>query len=429
MAERPSKLKVALTVGRLAGRRLFGRTEGPADQHLGEILAAQLDTMKGVAMKLGQIASYMDVPLPVSVQTELTRLQSGIQGMSPAQTHEALRRALGEDYASRFETLDLKPIAAASIGQVHRARAGDRDIALKVRYPNAAQDLAKDIAPLRTLASFASLSSAVDGQALVQELMERFSQECDYLSEAKQQTFFRQAYSGFENIMIAQVIPDFSTESTLASEWLHGRTLAGVLDNPQEVRNAYARTLFHFAYHSLFALRTIQADPHPGNYLFGPGLSVGFLDFGCVRQFDANWIAQLLAMIRSIERDDRHAFRESTIALGMAPAPDRFDFHHHFRMMQHLHRPLIARHFEFTPDFVRAGLAFNGPTSPNARQMAMPAPYLWIARLQWGLWSVLTRLHAKVDLHTIFEEICASHSELVENRSKSGENIDATCTQ
>ena len=395
------------TAGRIAARRVLRRREGAQDERLGEALSEQLDQMKGLAMKVGQIVSYMDVPLPSSVQDKLARLQRGVRGMPEAETRAALAAALGADWASRFDAFEIEPFAAASIGQVHRASFEGRPIALKLRYPEIADTMSSDLGTMRRIASLASLASSVDGQAIVDELAARLSEECDYGREARYQSLFRCAYADDPDIVIPEVHGSLSTESTLATAWCDGVALEAACKSPESVRARYARALVRFSYRSLFELGTIQADPHPGNFLFDDDGRVTCLDFGCVRAFEPELVGALRSMLVALDREDHPAFRDAIVAIGIAPKPDRFDFGHAFRMMEHLHRPLLQPRFAFTPAYVREGMDYNGPTNPNARHMDLPGPYLWIARLQWGLWSLLTRLEADTVLRDILDDVLA----------------------
>ena len=405
MGRGTSNLRAAWTAGRLAARRALGRTESARDGALGEALTEQLDEMKGLAMKLGQIVSYMDVPLPASVTEKLAQLQTGVHGMSAEETRAALVGALGEDFEAHLDVIDWSPIAAASIGQVHRARFAGREIALKIRYPKVAESLRSDLGAVGRLAGLASLASAVDGRAIVGELGARLVEECDYRTEAHNQKRFREAFAGDLGVEIPEVIDLLSTESTLATTWSDGSPFATAVSSSQEIRNRYASTLVRFSYRSLLELGNIQADPHPGNFLFHEDGRVVCLDFGCVRNFEPAFVAQLREMLQAIDADDRDRFRAATIDLGMAPRPDRFDFEYHFETMAHLYRPLLEHDFAFTSAFIRRGLEFNGPSSPNARVMNMPPAYLWVARLQWGLWSLLNRLQSTADLRPILDSI------------------------
>lgn len=402
-----NRLGAVFTAGRLASRRLLRRREGERDAELGELLTSQLDEMKGLAMKLGQIVSYMDVPLPQVAQEKLARLQSGTSGMSEAQTLTVLRDSLGADFLARFDEFTLRPFAAASIGQVHRGRFRGQDVVLKVQYPESARGFANDLAGVNKIAAIASLLSAVDGKAIVRELAERLAEECDYEREARFQKSFAHAFARDASVHVPTVIDELTTKRTIGSTWSDGADFANACQLPQSTRDQYARTLVRFSYRSLLTFAAIQADPHPGNFLFGPEERVTFLDFGCVRTFGSRFIDLLRNLIAAIDEGDRSKFRALTIQLGMAPRPEKFDFEHHFRMMEHLHRPLLAPRFRFTQKFIKEGLDYNGPSSPNARHMSMPPAYIWVARLQWGLWSVLKRLEANAPLRDIFDEIQA----------------------
>lgn len=407
MRERGSRWKVGLSVGKLAARRLVGARVGERDIQLGETLTDQLDQMKGLAMKLGQIVSYMDVPLPEVVQERMARLQSGQHGMSERETIEAFQNAWGDDFSTRFESLELVPFAAASIGQVHRARYRGRDVVVKLQYPDVAQGFRQDLGSLNRIASLASLASAVDGQAIVRELSMRLDEECDYVREGQAQVAFRELFSLDSAVVVPDVYLELGGRTTLVTSYAQGVTYERARDFPDPVRQQLAQALVRFSYRSLLCACAIQADPHPGNFLFTEDGRLICLDFGCVRTFDVPFIELLREMIRSLRDDDRAKFRAVVIELGMVPRPRRFDFEHHFSMMHHLHLPLLSTSFRFSSEFVKKGLDFNGPSSPNARTMNMPPEYIWVARLSWGLWSLLARLKAEIRVKDDIEGLLA----------------------
>jgi predicted unusual protein kinase regulating ubiquinone biosynthesis (AarF/ABC1/UbiB family) len=412
---RPSKLGVAWTAGRLAGRRLLGRQVGERDLELGELLTGQLDQMKGLAMKVGQIVSYLDVPLPEPVQAQLARLQTGQRGMPPAQVRQVIEAALGRPIEAAFEAFAWEPVAAASIGQVHRAVVDGRPVAVKVQYPEVARSFGDDLQAVGRLSSLASLASAVDGRALVDELRQRLEEECDYLREARAQAAFARAFADDPDVLVPAVLADRSAATVLTSAWVEGEGFADVRAASDARRDALAATLVRFAYRSLFQLAVIQADPHPGNFVFPrahaedprPG-RVAFLDFGCVRVLEPAMVEALRGIAAAIRDGDRPRFREATRALGVVGKPRAFDYEHFFAVMEHLHRPLLAPRFCFDLAYVREGYALNGPKSPNARTMAMPPAYIWVARLQWGLWSILARLQARGSFRGLLDALLAS---------------------
>lgn len=405
--ERPSKLSVAWNAGRLAGRRVLRRQVGERDLALGDALTGQLDQMKGLAMKLGQIVSYLDVPLPDAVQDQLARLQTGALGMDEAESRAVIEGALGAPVEALFDELDWQPVAAASIGQVHRARVDGRPVAVKVQYPSVAASFSDDLRAAGRLASLASLATAVDGRALVGELRDRLTEECDYEREARAQQAFARAFRGDPGVRIPGVCAERSARAVLTTEWAEGRGFSSLLGSAR--RDAAAQTLVRFAYRSLLQLGAIQADPHPGNFLFGdePGRVV-CLDFGCVRRIEGAMVEALREVARAVRAGDGSRLREAAVTLGVVGEARRFDFEHFGRTMEHLHRPFLVPRFTFDLEYVREGYALNGPKNPNARTMSMPPAYIWVARLQWGLWSVLARLGASGGFAELLDELLES---------------------
>jgi predicted unusual protein kinase regulating ubiquinone biosynthesis (AarF/ABC1/UbiB family) len=408
MGKRPGHLGVAWKAGRIASRRLFGRKVGDQDHALTESLVESLDEMKGLAMKIGQIVSYMDVPLPDELQAKLVRLQTGATGRPLTELVAVFESSLGATPAELFETIEEQPIAAASIGQVHRGRVGEREVAVKVQYPEVAQTFVDDLSLVHRLAGLASLASSVDGKAMVEELAARLQEECDYEREARFQQVFARAFREDLAVRIPPVLPELSGSRVLTTGWLGGATLGALAESGSEdQRRRAAETLVRFAYRSLLVHGLIQADPHPGNFAFPADGGVAFYDFGCVRDIGTDLRDALRAMAVAMLHDDREAAREAAIAMGVVGNPKRFDHDHFYEMMRQLHRPFLVPRFTFTMEFVKAAMELNGPRSPNARHMAMPPAYLWVARLQWGLWSVLARLGATGTFDPILREALA----------------------
>ncbi|MCA9651127.1 MAG: AarF/ABC1/UbiB kinase family protein [Myxococcales bacterium] len=406
MGDRPSKLRVAWTAGRLAGRRLLRREVGSADLALGEQLTGQLDRMKGLAMKVGQIVSYMDVPLPEAVQQQLARLQTGQHAMPEPEVRAAIEAALGRPLDELFDAFEPTPVAAASIGQVHRARVGERAVAVKVQYPEVERSFADDLGSIGRFASLASLASAVDGSAIVEELGARLAEECDYQREATTQHAFARAFADDPEVVVPEVVPSRCAPTVLTTTWVDGDDFETLCHDPDDARrNAVARTLVRFSYRCLLELAAIQADPHPGNYVFVPDGTVAFLDFGCVRRLEPAFVLSLRRMITALRDRDDAGFREAVLAMGVVGRPRKFDYEHFGRVMEHLHRPLLRPSFRFGPEFMHEGLALNGPGSPNARTLAIPPAYVWVMRLQWGLWSILGRLRAQGSFDGLLDDL------------------------
>lgn len=386
--------RVAGSAAKLAAKQLAGA--GDAGGAIGESIAAELDSMKGVAMKVGQILSYFDGVLPDETHRALRKLQLGSEPVDYRIIAEQIESALGGPPEQVFERFDRAPIAAASIGQVHRARHAGRDIAVKVQYPGVRETMVADVSRLKALSRVASMATAVDGPAIVEELAERFYLECDYELEGRWQNAFKSAFASSPEIRVPEALIELTRATVLTSEWCEGRGFYQLQESRDTAaKNRAALVLVRFAFHCLFGAGVINADPHPGNYLFADGGSVVFLDFGCVRRFDAPFIEAERALARCVIEGRREDFRDAVLATEMVPKERGFDFEVHWQMLRHQYEPYLGPRFHFTPEYIRRGVEFSRPSNPNLRRLAIPPQWIWLQRQLWGLHAVLARLDAE----------------------------------
>ena len=388
--------RIAGSAARLAGRRLLRREQGETEEKIGERMARELDSMKGLAMKVGQVLSYMDGALPEGTQAAMRKLQQGARPVAFATMAGVIEEAFGAPVDTLFDDFDRQPVAAASIGQVYRARVAGRRVAVKVQYPLVRKTMEADFARLRRLSRMASVFTAVDGPALADELRERVVEECDYPREGAHQAAFARAFAGDPAVIVPEVIAERTRGPVLTTAWHDGIGFYDVADRASaEERNALAQVLVRFAYRSMYAHGIINADPHPGNYLFPGRGRVVFLDFGCVRRFEPDYLEADRALTRIVIDDRRDRFRDAVLATGMVAKPKRFDFDFHWQMLCYQLAPYRSARFHFTTEHLRDGLRFNGTSNPNLRRLALPPAWIWQTRLQWGLHAVLTRLDAE----------------------------------
>jgi predicted unusual protein kinase regulating ubiquinone biosynthesis (AarF/ABC1/UbiB family) len=310
--------------------RLFA-TAGERRQLLREDLALQtaedvagtLGAMKGVMMKIGQMASYADGGLSPAVRHTLARLQDSVPPMSPQLAAAAVEEELGAPPERAFARWDPRPIAAASIGQVHRAVTLDgRAVAVKVQYPGIAETIAADlrnVALLRRMLRVAAPAQDVD--ALVSELRDRITEELDYRHEAVSQRLMAAYFDGHPTIHIPEIISELSTRRVITSELSGGARFAELSTWPQRERDLAAETIYRFVFRSLYELGAFNGDPHPGNYLFHRGGRVTFLDFGLVKHFSPAELEPLMQMVRTIcVEHDPGAVRRSLEEAGFLRA-------------------------------------------------------------------------------------------------------------
>ncbi|MEQ8277849.1 MAG: AarF/ABC1/UbiB kinase family protein [Deltaproteobacteria bacterium] len=399
--------RIALQVG-LRSAKVFGDRDR-ADEALGAVLLAELDQLKGMAMKVGQILSYMDVGFPEPVTTQLARLRTGVTPLPFDVIVEALEAGLGASVDAHFAELEPEPIASASIGQVHRGRTLDCDpVAVKVLYPNVRETLEADFAQLDRLSAIAGKFSAVDGKALVAELFARVAEECDYEREAEWQRRFGAFFANTEGIVVPRVFDALSCPTVLTTAWAEGDDFEDFCRvATSEARDRASDALLRFAFAPFFARGWLHADPHPGNQRYGERVTL--LDFGCVRAFDPDFVVRFARFSRAVLDEDRAAFRTAAIELGLAPRPERIDFDALFAQYAWQYEPVRTPCFAFTDAWWARGQAFTKPTAKNARHVGFPPEWIWLSRVQWGLWAVLKRIGGRADLRATFAQMLEEH--------------------
>jgi predicted unusual protein kinase regulating ubiquinone biosynthesis (AarF/ABC1/UbiB family) len=382
-------------MGRAGSRRLIGSASHATAVEDGERLAATLGNMKGLSMKLGQMLSYADVQTPPGWKEALSRLQHQSLPMHRDVVFQVVEEDLGHPPDVLFSMWEPTPIAAASIGQVHRARLRDgTDVAVKVRYPNIERVVRQDLDNVQLLRRFGSLMMpGVDTDALMAELRERFLAECDYLKEADNQSTFRAFFQDDEGVVVPKVYRDHCSERVLTTALVDGQRFDEfVRTASQSERDLATRSIHNFAFRSIYRLGALNCDPHPGNYLFVRG-AVAFLDFGCVRRFPESMVEVWRTMVRSALERDHDAFREAVVGIGLADGSGSFDFAAHYRQYLYLIRPWLTEEaVTLTPELVHQSYRALLVSNPNRAKLRMPRELLFANRLQWGLYSVLARL-------------------------------------
>jgi predicted unusual protein kinase regulating ubiquinone biosynthesis (AarF/ABC1/UbiB family) len=397
--------------------RLFA-TAGEQRQQLRNDLAmrtaddvlATLGTMKGVMVKLGQMASYVDDGLAPSVRRTLSRLQDSVPPMSAELAAGMIEAELGGPPERVFAEWDPEPIAAASIGQVHRAITRDgQAVAVKVQYPGIAETMAADldnVALLRRMLRITAPSQDVDG--LISELRDRVLEELDYRREARNQMLLHDYFAGHPTISVPAIIGELSTRRVVTSELVTGARFAEIADWSQEERDLAGETMYRFVFRSLYERHAFNGDPHPGNYLFHGGGRVTFLDFGMVKHFSDTDVEPLMQMARSLcVNNDPGRFRASMEEAGFlvpeAPLTDE-QIVDHLAVFYQLIRE--SKPVEVTSDYATAVVRrFFDVRSPVAQYARIPQSYVVLQRINLGLFALLGEMHATANWRAIAEEI------------------------
>lgn len=389
-----------------------------------ERYAEVMGRSKGALMKIGQIMSY--VPFGSAVppenraiyQAAMSRLQADAPPMAPELAAEVIECELGARPDQLFREFSAYPVAAASIGQVHTARLPDgQAVAIKVQYPGVAQAIRADLrntelvaAMIKVLRSVVPGLTSADPAAIASEVSERISEELDYRIEAAHQSFFAAAYAEHPFVHVPSVIDEYSTIRVLTQELVTGLTWPEAITASQELKDRWGETLFRFAIGSMRRLLAWNVDPHPGNFLFRPDGSVSFIDFGCVKHFDRDDMARVQRMIRAVLAEDAGALRAEFVGAGMfdattSPAPEEILawYRPGFEMLT------ADQPYTMTPEFVARVIenhvSFRGPGGLVVRSLHLPKDYVFLTRLDLGLWSVLAELRATGYWRSIVAEL------------------------
>ncbi len=326
-AARLGAVSARASAGWLAGAAIQGLGgSGPAEK-LRRAVAARavegLGQLKGLAMKLGQVVSFAIDDVPMELREALEALQTSSPPRSFVEIAPVIERALRRPLRDAFARIDPVPIAAASIGQVHRGLLADGTaVAVKVQYPDVAAAVRADVANLSLLVrSVRLLAPRIDAERVALELRERVLEELDYAAEARHQAAFAARFEGHPFISVPRVVPSHSAAEVLTSEYVEGLKFQDVLGGGDDARSRQGEIVFRFVYGCIFGWGTFDADPHPGNYLFDRGGSrVTFLDFGCVKYLSAPVLRAWRSFVHARLDGDRAASRAHALSLGFVEA-------------------------------------------------------------------------------------------------------------
>lgn len=371
-----------------------------------ERMVEVLGTMKGAAMKIAQLASFVDTDFLPDEYRELYQEKLGkLRTQAPPMPWKEVRRVLDEAWEepveSLFEDFEQQAAAAASIGQVHRAVLPDgRRVAVKVQYPGVAKALRADMENAGLILRLAkALAPGLDAKAAAEELKLRVLEELDYEYEAQNQRTFARAYRGHPFICVPDVVTRLSRERVLVTEWVDGAGFDEVKLLPQEGRDRFGEIIFRFCFGSVYHLQHFNADAHPGNYLLLEDGRVAFLDFGMTKQVDREQVELEIAGIEAVLDDDAERLRVALHDLGFLRQPQRIDAE---RLMAHVRAVggWYMQDREVTIDshlVMRAIAAISDPRSKFydlMRRENLPADELMGRRMETGVLAVLGQLQA-----------------------------------
>ena len=406
---------------RYAGRRLLGGEPDRASE--ASALSSALGRLKGPLMKVAQLMATIPDWLPAEYATELQKLQSEAPPMGWAFVKRRMMAELGTDWADKFASFEHHPAAAASLGQVHRARSLDgAALACKLQYPDMQSAVEADLQQLQWLLAIRRrLDSAIDTTEIGKEIGARVREELDYRREAKHAALYRDMLDGVDCVRVPRAWPELSTGRLLTLDWLDGSKMLAHKSDPLDARNTLATAMFTAWWFPFSRFGVIHGDPHLGNYTVfgldgdsprrtpsGPA-GINLLDYGCIRIFAPKFVRGVVDLYHGLLRgeDDLvvHAYETWGFRKLSRDLIDTLNIWAHF-----IYAPLLDDRVRTIADGVKPSEygrreAFRVHQALKQKgPVTVPREFVFMDRAAIGLGAVFLHLRAELNFYRLFNE-------------------------
>jgi predicted unusual protein kinase regulating ubiquinone biosynthesis (AarF/ABC1/UbiB family) len=404
--------RVGGAVGGLAARVAGNRYLGigiDKDKHARDLKDA-LGGLKGPLMKVAQIMSTVPDMLPPEYVEELAELQSNAPAMGWLFVKRRMAAELGPDWRKQFDEFDREAAAAASLGQVHKARKGKRALACKLQYPDMQSAVEADLKQLKIIfAVYRRYDKAIDPSEIHAEVSARLREELDYEREAAHMQLYRNMLADIKPVHVPKSVDALSTNRLLCMDWLEGKSLLTVKDHPQPHRNKVAQNMFRAWYVPFYRYGVIHGDPHLGNYSVREDGSINLLDFGCIRVFRSPFVQGVIDLYRSLETDDEslavHAYETWGFSILSRELIDTLNMWAEF-----IYAPLLDDRKRLIQE--GDGTMYGANVAAKVHRalhdlggVKPPREFVLMDRAAIGLGSVFTHLQAEVNWHRLFHDL------------------------
>jgi predicted unusual protein kinase regulating ubiquinone biosynthesis (AarF/ABC1/UbiB family) len=398
---------------RIAGARLFGLTLDRG-KNAAE-LAIALGGLKGPIMKVAQLMATIPDALPAEYAAELMKLQSDAPPMGWAFVKRRMAAELGPEWQKKFASFEHQPAAAASLGQVHRARADEAShLACKLQYPDMQSAVEADLRQLSViLAIHRRMDPVIDTTEIAKEIGARIREELDYRREAKHAMMYRNMLGGFAHIRVPRAWPALSTGRLLTLDWLEGRPLLAHTNDDLIVRNLLGTAMFTAWWWPFSRFGIIHGDPHLGNYTVFEkdrrAAGINLLDYGCIRIFSAKFVGGVVDLYHGLLRNDDdltvHAYETWGFRRLNREVIEALNIWARF-----IYGPLLEDRVRSLADGVK-------PAEYGRRQafrvhqalkqfgpVTVPREFVFMDRAAIGLGAVFLHLRTELNFHRLFNE-------------------------
>ncbi len=416
--------RLGVNAGAFAARVGVNRLRGGDRESDAKALVSALGSMKGPIMKVGQLLSTIPEALPADYAEELMKLQSQAPPMGASFVKRRMQAELGANWRERFAEFDLKPAAAASLGQVHRAQSLEGEaLACKLQYPEMASAVETDLAQLDLLFSLhRRMSAAIDTREIAHEIRERVREELDYVREAKVAKLYGMMLADVPFVRVPRVHEDLSTRRLLTMQWLDGEKLTEFENASQEARDAIAVGLFDAWWRPFLRYGVIHGDPHLGNYAVaakanGEIEGLNLFDYGCVRIFPPRFVLGVVELYRALRADDNARLANAYTMWGF-PKLSRGTFAAMNMWARFICGPILDDRVRTAADGVSVaeyGRKEIGAVMKALRAegggLVVPREFVFLERATIGLGGAFLRLGARLNFHRLYEAAIADFDE------------------
>ncbi len=400
---------------RLVGQKFLGLDIDQASHAQG--LTAVLGNLKGPLMKVAQFLATVPGALPPEYADMFLSLQMNAPAMGWAFVRRRMAGELGPDWQGRFSEFSEEAVAAASLGQVHRAKGKEgHDLACKLQYPDMASIIKADLRQLKVILSlYESWSQALDTAEVQEEIALRLSEELDYHHEARNIGIYQRIFEGTPDpltkdsfgVHIPHVFSSLTTRRLLTLSWMEGQSLLTKTEAPVEERNILGRRLFLAWYYPFYHYGAIHGDPHPGNYTVRADGELNILDFGCIRIFSPAFIQGVIDLYRSLQSRDRDLAVHAYEAWGFKNLNEEM-IHIITQWARLLYAPLLDDRVRPIQDLLDGSPGWETATKVHMELERLggirpPKEFVFMDRAAVGIGSVMMRLKAEQNWHQLFE--------------------------
>ena len=382
---------------------IMSRDGNPAAAHAAEVLG----NLRGLAAKIGQMASYVDGLVPEQHAEAFESSLKALRAQAPRSSAAAIRNLVEEELGGPIDTLFASwsdtPLASASIGQVHRATLPDgADVAVKVQHPGIARAVESDLSNAGLLESFVGVlgGKRFDTKTMLEVIQTRFREELDYAFEAGNLARFADLHRGDPTVIVPTFHGSHSSRRVLTTAMAEGKSFDEACAASEPERRAWSETLWRFVFKGTLVGAMLNADPHPGNYVFHEGGRVTFLDYGCIQRIDDRRPRAVAVHAAALARDEAAFGRAVSRMVGAKPGALEDTA---IRYTRDCFRPLFESPYRVTKPYAAslvAGMhemALLARKVPEEQLFTMPGDMVFVNRLQFGFYSVLARLDVETD--------------------------------